>query len=334
MANSLSDGNAEVWNNSPSVVGTSFWKLRTPMRRALHVGTHCSGLCAETLALEHMDIPHKSLFACDSSEAVQTLLQCSFDIGMFFHDILHASAVEMAPHVDLYVNGFPCPPCSRMGNNLGPRDPRSQVVYPMLQYLESKLPTCFVLENVASITNSRHADYCMSIIDALEALQDPVTQEPAYTVFMGLCDSMDMGLPQSRKRFFVVGALNRCYGNAHGNPEFFWPALLPPANIVDFLDKDANGELVKGNGGNDDPSLLSQVSLRNLIHMQQDFDAIAMSPADFHVIVDICASPTRQHYTVGHCPTITKARGEEFGFYITSLNRTDNMKPIMKLIYL
>eukprot|EP00973_Karenia_brevis_P012683 1720689-Karenia_brevis.AAC.1 len=69
-----------------------------------------------------------------------------------------------------------------------------------------------------------------------------------------------------------------------------------------------SGNLIKGNGANDDPRLLSKQCLRNLLHMEEDFNDLRLDPADYHVIVDIGASRQRMQWCVGECPTITRGR--------------------------
>ena len=42
------------------------------------------------------------------------------------------------------------------GKHGGASDKRSQVLSPILEYLEEQQPTCFVLENVPSVRNKKH----------------------------------------------------------------------------------------------------------------------------------------------------------------------------------
>ena len=311
------DDNAYLWNSSPCVLGTDYEKLRS--KRPLRIGSHCTGWASEALALELENIPHQHVFACDSCSSVETLLKCSFDIGLFFKDANHESSIRLAPHVDFYACGFPCQPFSDMGMHGDFNDDRTLPITKMLRYLKTKLPTCFVLENVATLTHANHALSCSAILDELDALVDPMTNTRAYTVFVRILNTKHYRLAHSRPRCFIVGALARCCG--HGNPDFEWPAIQPPSSIESVLDKNRDGSFVRGCGSVSDPSLLKSVPFRNLLSMQNDFDAIGKNPADFHVIVDIGASPSREQYCLGLCPAITKRRGSGQELFITSLNR-------------
>ena len=98
------------WSSVPKVVGEHFHLLRTIAQRPLQIGSHCSGWCSEGLALENLNLPHQHAFASDKDPSVQTLLKMSFDIGLFFPNMMSQEAISFAPTVDIYVCGFPCQP--------------------------------------------------------------------------------------------------------------------------------------------------------------------------------------------------------------------------------
>ena len=325
QANTLS------WNHAPVVVGSAHDLLTTPGHRPLQVGSHCSGWASEGLALQALNIPHRHLFACDNEPSVETLLRTCFDIGMFFRDFAHPDSVALAPTVDVYVNGWPCQPQSNMGNGQGSDDSRSLVVDYMMEYLARKLPRCFVLENVASTLQARYSDWFEAILEALRTVREPSTGGAAYEVVWKVCHSEEAGLQQRRSRLYIVGARKIWYGAAHGNPEFEWPSALAPRRLESFLDRAEDGTLVMGDGAVSDPSLLTSVAMRNLLHMETQFEELGYDPTRYHVIVDIAASPTRQHFSVGICPTITRQRGGCRGFYITSLNRRLSLSELIRL---
>ena len=91
------------------------------------------------MALETLDVPHQHVFACDVAPSVEKFLKHTYDIGIFFSDMLKTEAVDLAPSVDLYVCGWPCQSHSSMGNQRGLDDPRSLVVGRLLDYLTKKI---------------------------------------------------------------------------------------------------------------------------------------------------------------------------------------------------
>eukprot|EP00973_Karenia_brevis_P082771 11472860-Karenia_brevis.AAC.1 len=147
--------NVLEWSQQPSVLGNRFDLLRTALRRPLTIGSHCTGWSSEGMALEQLGIPHSHAFACDAEPSVERLLKSTYDIGVFFRDMLQQTSIDLAPSVDLYVCGWACQPHSRMGTQDGFDDPRSLVVDKMLDYLAQKLPRCFVLENVPAVNEGQ-----------------------------------------------------------------------------------------------------------------------------------------------------------------------------------
>ena len=141
--------NVLEWSRDPAIVGHRFDVLR--QGRPLNIGSHCTGWSTEGMALENLGVPHRHVFACDSEPSVERLLKNTYDIGIFFRDMLQPDSIYLAPCVDLYVCGWACQPHSRMGSQDGFEDPRSLVLDRMLEYITQKLPTCFVLENVPAV---------------------------------------------------------------------------------------------------------------------------------------------------------------------------------------
>ena len=327
----LERANTLRWNDAPAVKGSAYNLLKTPGQRPLRVGSHCSGWASEGLSLEALDLPHQHIFACDNDHGVEVLLKKCFDIGTFFREMSHPDSIALAPVVDVYVNGWPCQPQSNMGNGLGSEDSRSQVVDHLVKYLAQKLPRCFVLENVAAILHKRHLDWFEAILAALRTIQDPSTGEAAYEVLWETCKSEDAGLAQRRSRVYVVGAMKKWYGTTRGNPDFQWPPAEAPRPLEDFLDRAPDGSLMRGDGSISDPSLLRGTEMRNLLRMETQFEELGKDPAQYHIIVDVAASPSRAQLAVGMCPTITKHRGGLRGFYITSLNRRLSVSEMIRL---
>ena len=55
-----------------------------------------------------------------------------------------------APYVDMYIAGFHCQPFSTMGKRQGMDDDQGRgiVFFGILNYIQTKLPKIFILENV------------------------------------------------------------------------------------------------------------------------------------------------------------------------------------------
>lgn len=109
------------------------------------------------------------------------------------------------PDFDFLLAGFPCQPFSSAGVRKGFADTRGTLFFEIERILKSKLlKGCpakgFLLENVEGLINHDGGNTLSTIIKKLEDI--------GYEVNYKLIDSQFFGLPQSRKRVYIVGMLN------------------------------------------------------------------------------------------------------------------------------
>lgn len=98
--------------------------------------------------------------------------------------------------IDVIVGGPPCQPFSQGGRNGGENDERDMI--PEFQRaVATLLPQVFVLENVRGLASPRHKAYLERRVTEFEAM--------GYAVDWRVLDIADYGVPQSRKRLFIVG---------------------------------------------------------------------------------------------------------------------------------
>ena len=122
-----------------------------------------------------------------------------------FGDVVHVGDIakldlDSVPKVDVVVGGPPCQGFSGLGlRNLD--DPRNKLWRHYLEVVRRAEPEVFVIENVARFRHS--ADYLL----LLEALKSGVLQE--YEIWSGELSAEDFGVPQRRRRAFVIGARGR-----------------------------------------------------------------------------------------------------------------------------
>lgn len=102
--------------------------------------------------------------------------------------------VETFPVCDILVGGPPCQGFSNLGERV-PLDPRRQLWRHFLRAVKDAKPKMFVLENVPPILKS--AEY-EEIIKNAKCL--------GYEVEGRLLNSADYGVPQTRKRAFIIGS--------------------------------------------------------------------------------------------------------------------------------
>jgi DNA (cytosine-5)-methyltransferase 1 len=101
------------------------------------------------------------------------------------------------PDHDFLLAGFPCQPFSIAGKQLGFADTRGTLFFNIEKILEEKKPYGFLLENVSRLVTHDKGRTFKIIIDKLEGL--------GYTVYYKVLNTIDFGLPQLRKRIYIVG---------------------------------------------------------------------------------------------------------------------------------
>ena len=104
----------------------------------------------------------------------------------------------MTPRVDVVIGGPPCQGFSRLNRNSDASDPRNRLWRHYYRLLESLAPRVFVLENVPGLLSS--PEFLKFHSRATAA---------GYVVDAKVLNAADYGVPQHRKRAFVVGALHR-----------------------------------------------------------------------------------------------------------------------------
>lgn len=116
------------------------------------------------------------------------------DWEAFFHD----SALQPG-HCDVVIGGPPCQGFSAHRiNDAGVDDPRNGLLLTYFECIRKVRPLSFIVENVSGLLWSRHEDYLASFL----ALAD----EAGYKVLgPTVLNARDYGVPQNRKRVFIVG---------------------------------------------------------------------------------------------------------------------------------
>ena len=122
----------------------------------------------------------------------------------FCEDIRKADPDEM-PDFDLLCGGFPCQSFSIAGHRGGFADPRGTLFFEIARLTAAKRPAYLLLENVPGLLNHDGGRTFAAILHTLDGL--------GYGVEWQVLNSKDFGVPQSRKRVYLVGYLDeRCRG--------------------------------------------------------------------------------------------------------------------------
>jgi site-specific DNA-cytosine methylase len=121
------------------------------------------------------------VFGSDIEKACSELVATYHECLMWFEDVTDKS-FRSAPHVDIFICGFPCQPYSQSGLHGGLCDQhgRGLVILYILRYVAERRPKIFIFENVPGMVQSQPA-LCLALIEWLENLRDANGQK-AYHV--------------------------------------------------------------------------------------------------------------------------------------------------------
>ncbi len=95
----------------------------------------------------------------------------------------------------MLVGGPPCQSWSQAGRKQGASDERGKFLFEVLAYVAAKLPKVVVIENVPNLA-WQFNDVFMELKSKLLSLK--------YVVRHKILNTRDHGIPQNRRRLFVV----------------------------------------------------------------------------------------------------------------------------------
>jgi len=115
---------------------------------------------------------------------------------------------EDIPDFDFLFGGFPCQPFSAGGKRNGFADTRGTLFFEVERILRHKKPQGFILENVEGLVKHDLENKTDEIGRTLKTILYKLEKELNYKVSWEVLDSVNFGVPQSRKRIFIVGTKN------------------------------------------------------------------------------------------------------------------------------
>lgn len=109
-------------------------------------------------------------------------------------------AAEDVPDHDVIVGGFPCQAFSNAGKRLGFKEARGTLFFEIARIAKVKQPKALLLENVTGLISHDKGKTLDTIIQTL--------YEIGYTVDFEVMNSKYFGVPQNRRRIFIVAVRN------------------------------------------------------------------------------------------------------------------------------
>ena len=179
----------------------------------IKIGTFCSGIGSPEQAIKDLNINHSIEFACEIDKYARMTYQANHEAKIMYEDLTKIYYSSL-PDVNLFVAGFPCQSFSIAGKRLGFEDTRGTIFFHILEYLKTKKPDMFVLENVKGLLSHDKGKTFDVIINSLAAtvngqcLMFPNVDTLGYNVYYQVLNAKDYGIPQNRERVFIVGFKN------------------------------------------------------------------------------------------------------------------------------
>lgn len=147
-------------------------------------------------ALKEAGYTPKCVLTSEIKPYAISVLKDNYGEDNFVGDITQVD-VEEIPDFDILCAGFPCQAFSSAGKRQGFADTRGTLFFEVERILRAKRPRGFILENVEGLVNHDGGRTLNIIITKL--------LEIGYKVNYKVLNSSDFGVPQDRKRIYIVG---------------------------------------------------------------------------------------------------------------------------------
>lgn len=205
--------------------------------KTLNVATVFSGIGAFEWALKRLNVKTNIVFACDNGEREIEYDDSLIDVvkkmksidekhefverlynektrktnfvmksylhnhdcprNRFFQDIKLLDGTDFMGQVDIFVGGSPCQSFSSVGFQKGLEDARGTLFYEFARLVKEIQPKVFIYENVRNLYNHDHGNTW----DVIQGIFNDL----GYNYKFDILNASDFGIPQTRRRVFVVG---------------------------------------------------------------------------------------------------------------------------------
>ena len=169
-----------------------------------------AGVGGFDLALERNGV--KVVASVEIDKKAQEVLRRHFPNSTIFGDITGVTGEQLIaagfePRNGIITGGFPCQDLSVAGKRAGLGGSRSGLFWEICRLLDETRAQNFILENVPGLLSSNGGKDMAVVLEALV--------ERGYRVAYRVLDAQHFGVPQRRRRVFIVG----CLGNSGRAPE-------------------------------------------------------------------------------------------------------------------
>jgi DNA (cytosine-5)-methyltransferase 1 len=169
-----------------------------------------AGVGGFDLALERNGV--KVVASVEIDKKAQEVLKKHFPQSTIFGDITGVTGEQLIaagfePRNGIITGGFPCQDLSVAGKRAGLGGSRSGLFWEICRLLDETRAQNFILENVPGLLSSNQGADMAVVLEALV--------ERGYRIAYRVLDAQHFGVPQRRRRVFIVGSL----GDTGRSPE-------------------------------------------------------------------------------------------------------------------
>jgi DNA (cytosine-5)-methyltransferase 1 len=169
-----------------------------------------AGVGGFDLALERSGV--KVVASVEIDKKASAILAKQFPNSKLFNDIKGVTGEQLIaagfdPRNGIITGGFPCQDLSMAGKRAGLGGARSGLFWEICRLLDETKAQYFILENVPGLLSSNQGKDMAAVLEALV--------EHGYRVAYRVLDAQHFGVPQRRRRVFIIGS----FGNSGGSPE-------------------------------------------------------------------------------------------------------------------
>lgn len=154
------------------------------------------------IACKRRGLKAKCVFTSEIKPHALEILRQNYPDEIIHGDITTINANDIADF-DFLLAGFPCQAFSSAGRRLGFEDTRGTLFFDVARILKTKKPYGFILENVEGLVthdrinkNDKIGRTLTTILQTLNDLE--------YKVSWKVLNAKDFGVPQDRKRIYIV----------------------------------------------------------------------------------------------------------------------------------
>lgn len=205
------------------------FNIKFNQKNKLRVFEGFSGIGSQRMSLENIGVPHEVVAISEIDKFAIKSYMAIHGETLNLGDISKIDISDIPDH-DLFTYSFPCQDVSLDGSLGGMKEDsntRSSLLWDCKRIIEGKKPKYLLLENVTSLVNKRHKPDFDKWLLWLES--------QGYANYTEILNSIDFGIPQNRKRVFVVSILNDDSGFEFTKSR---NTLVP--RLIDFMDYDVD----------------------------------------------------------------------------------------------